>query len=276
MSRQSVGAYSICYLEGELLAQNIELMYSYVDKFVVVIGQVEISTSNPLVIDVCSRKFLSKIDDPLNKLFIVDFEAYPTKDDMQNVAISLLDTDILLQLDADEFWPEQVIEKSLLEIELGAERVFIPHLIYVKSVRNVFSSSSKKDFYFSPPRVWKNIVDANLGHFSGTWYKNGGFLTSKDAYLTYPYFINHLGWVNKNQIKRKLNFYGRGRGYKMPPFTFFRLASLMKIARVSIDMGPNKVKIVSNRNIRPPLEILDIFRKFSADKPCVRCENHGA
>lgn len=270
---RQLGAYSLCYQEGELLKRNIQSLYPYVDKFVVVIGQVEISKFNPILADEISARLIRSIDDPLNKIIVIDFNVYESKDEMTKLAMNHLYTDIVMQLDSDEFWPLEVILNAVLAIESGADRVFIDHLIYLKSIRNILSHKTKGDFYFSPARVWRKIEGATLGHFSGSWQQNDKTVVSRDVFLKYPIFIHHLGWVNNNQIKRKLNFYGRGRGYIMPPFIALKFWVLPKLLKISLNMGPNKVQIVSNRNIVPSLEILDVLKKFSKNRLSNKPEN---
>ena len=276
IKRQQVGAYSLCYQEGKLLKQNIRLLYPYVDKFVVVIGQVEISQCNPLLTDQVSARSIRTLEDPLKKIIVIDFNVYQSKEDMTKLAMSFLVADIVIQLDSDEFWPIDVLLKAVSEIESGADRVFIDHLIYFRSVRNILSHETIGDFYFSPARAWRRLEDATLGHYSGSWQHDDRTIISRDVFLTNPLFIHHLGWVSKNQIKRKLNFYGRGRGYKMPPFKLFKFWVLPRMLKTLITMGPNNVRIASNRNTRPSLEILDVIKNFSSHKPFSKSENHIA
>lgn len=261
-----IGAYSLCYQEGSLLAANIELMYNLVDQFVVVIGQVEVSPSNPKQVDMTSESILESLDDPLKKITIITGDVFSSKDDMTLLALEFLTTDVIIQLDADEFWPRDTLIASLKKIEEGFSRVFIPHVIYFRDVKHILRTKNNLS-YFSPPRVWRSRDGSVLGHFTGQWTKDGVGLDEVDCNLTLSFPIHHLGWVNSRQTLRKIQFYRSARGYKMPHAKVLLIAwPILRLLRIHFTMGPNKVRIVRNVLPSPPVAIVKVASLFRKNR----------
>lgn len=262
-----VAAYSLCYQEGKLLANNIKLMYELVDKFVIVIGQVEISKSHRAKTDISSRHYLNLIEDPKQKITIVEREIFDSKDEMTSLALEAIDTEIVMQLDCDEFWSAETFLLAVEKIEQGFTRVLVPHLIYFRGQENILSKRDFGPFYFCPARIWRVIDKASLGHFTGKWTIDGVETNDLDYKLGNNFPIHHFGWVQSQQIRRKIHFYRAARNYKMPPSTLLLLFwPLIRLFKWSFNMGPNTVQIVKNDFGKPPDEIdrqIKAFRKES-------------
>ena len=258
-----VGAYSLCYQEGKLLAANIKLMYNLVDQFVVVIGQVEISDSHRVAVDTKSKSILELIEDPLMKITIVDKGNFVSKDEMTCLALEIINTEVIIQLDCDEFWSPETFLFALEKIREGFTRIQIPHIIYFRSVKTIFNKKDQGIFYFSPARMWKVIAEASLGHFTGKWTRDGIELIDLNYTLDNTYAIHHLGWVQFEQIRRKIRFYRQARKYQMPSHgVLFFAWPLIKLLGLSFTMGPNRVQIVNNNLARPSDEINGIIKSF--------------
>lgn len=261
-----VGAYSLCYQEGEILAANISLMYEFVDKFVIVIGQVEVSASHTAKMDTTSRSYLLKIRDPLNKIDIFEKPVWDSKDEMALIAQKALHTEILIQLDADEFWSKETLEAGVREIEKGANRVLIPHIIYFRGAKYQLTSKDLGDYYFSPPRMWLKTIGAELGHFSGSQSIKKIHINNVDSTLPTSFAIHHLGWVQRKQIRRKISFYTLARNYKMPSsWKFIFFWKILQLNETWFELGPNKVRIeISQTSI--PQGIKSIAERYSKNK----------
>ena len=265
-----IGAYSLCYQEGELLAANISLMYERVDKFVIVIGQVEVSESHKSRADTSSRTHLLKINDPLRKITIIEENFFETKDEMAHLAQKALNVEILLQLDSDEFWSIETFDHAITELRKGSNRILIPHTIYFRGPKQILSSRDFGDHYFAPPRMWVLESGAKVGHFSGSQTIDEIHVNNLDSLLPKSMAIHHLGWVQRNQILRKVNFYRRARNYKMPSawllILFWRIKQQQKKFFI---LGPNVVKIKSNPTEGIPKAILEIATRFAQNRKLV-------
>jgi hypothetical protein len=258
-----VGAYSLCYQEGKLLSDNIKLMYDLIDQFVIVIGQVEISKSHMAKVDTTSRSSLELIEDPAKKIVIIERKNFESKDEMTCLALEMIETEIVIQLDCDEFWSVETFKYALEKIEQGFTRILIPHIIYFRGAGNILSKKDVGNLYFSPARMWRVIDNARLGHFTGKWTIGGVETNDLDFIVGRDYPIHHFGWVQSEQILRKIKFYRAARKYKMPSARLLLLLwPLLRFLRLSFSMGPNKVQIVKNELDYPPEEIKNLIKSF--------------
>jgi hypothetical protein len=219
--RLKVGAYALCYQEAELLAANIRWMYDLVDTFHIVIGPSERGVGFERPADVESGGILRAVYDPAGKIRVVAEGSWKDKEEMTEAATRDLTTDVLLHLDADEFWPRETFEMAMREIERGADRVEALHYIFFGDTTHVCAhvreDGTESPFYFAPARLLRVHAGARARHFGPAYvYKTGELVGQRAVRLPRTHPLWHFGWIGKNRIARKIRFYAEGRRMEMP------------------------------------------------------------
>ncbi len=238
----TIGAYSLCYLDGAWLAENIRRLYRRVDAFSIVIGPSERAYGYIQPPDNESEAILRSLPDPQGKITIHAREGWDHKNAMTAVATAALDTDFVMQLDADEFWPEQVFDAAINALRDGAARVFAPHLIFWGGPEHILVHRERGRYYFTPPRFFRRVPGAELGHFDGFYYQADGAIAPLNGFeICTSAPIWHFGWVGVERVARKFRFYREGRKLDMPAETEMRAWLDSGRPSITLALGPNIV-----------------------------------
>lgn len=200
-------------------------MYDLIDTFSIVIGPSDINSiyQEP---DLESEQILRNIPDPQNKIIIAAIGQWSSKDDMTYVATKNLNHDIVMQLDADEFWPHATFLKAIEQIKVGADRVGVPHWTFWKNSHFVLGEKLDSEnfnyHYFCHFRIFKRKEKGILKHFALRYEDDSQPAdTLIDIILSDTDAIWHANWIGNERVKRKFNFYWIGRSWPMPRHEIF-------------------------------------------------------
>jgi hypothetical protein len=266
--RLSVGAYSLCYREASLLAANIRWMYELVDQFNVVIGPSDQGPGFTQPEDLDSLEILKAVPDPANKIRVVASGSWKNKEDMTRVATGDLSTDVLLQLDADEFWPRYTFELAMRHLECGFDRVEPPHYSFFGDLDHVGASveaDGREDlFYFAPARLLRVYKGATARHFGPAYVCNGVVIGDRAVRLSESAPLWHFAWIGRERICRKIRFYKEARGLNMPTVDEIYQSLAAPCGRV-FPLGPLRIRPRPFSGVPMPLELRVSVEKILLD-----------
>jgi hypothetical protein len=236
-------------------------MYDLVDVFHIVIGPSDIGGSFSQPEDHESERILSRLDDPLRKVRIVGSGCWKSKDDMTKLAAQDLDVDVIIQLDADEFWPRETFEAAIAAIAAGSDRVSAPHHIFWGDCQHVcerVDEASATTIYFAPTRTFRKFDNATLKHFQSVFvsHKTSLPIGLSIAALGVSTPIWHFGWIGRERVNRKFRFYSGGRDLSMPAPEEFA-SWLSGRGPAEFRLGPNRVRPVPYQGPPIPAQVAD-------------------
>jgi len=240
----TLGAYCLCYQEGDWLAENIRRLYANIDRFSIVIGPSDRAYGYEQRPDDWSERILRSIPDRDGKISVIVRDAWDHKNEMTAAATAQLDTDIIMQLDADEFWPAATFDAAMNALSSGADRVSAPHLIFWGGPSHVLHHVERGPHYFAPARFFRRVCGAELGHFDGRYHHvDGSIEPVRDVDLSSETPVWHFGWVGEQRVARKLRFYREARKLNMPSETACQSWTDMGRPNLRLDMGHNTVEV---------------------------------
>jgi hypothetical protein len=200
-------------MEGALLAANIRRMYGLIDEFRVVIGAANAGSCYRPPIDNTSAAFLKAIPDPEHKIHIVSSEAaWLSKEIMARVATNGLKADILLHLDADEFWRIPAFKAAVNDLANGTmDRIRVPHIIYFGDCQHMEVSIDGHSPLFCPVRLMKMKPDCIIKHLGAGFTDTSGRMVGTEATVLSQAPLWHFAWIGDKRVLRKLAYYTTAR-----------------------------------------------------------------
>ena len=228
-TRPHIAAYSLCYMEGALLAANIRRMYDLIDEFRVVIGPANVGAHYHAFPDHESAEIIRRIPDPQHKIRLVVSEtAWLSKEIMTQVATHDLKADILLQLDADEFWPLDTFKRAVAHlIENDLDRLGVWHAMFFGDCDHLTArpcdvpgtgALSSAALWFYPIRLMKVHPGCTVRHVRPAFVSTDGRVWGdriNTLLITPP--VWHFAWIGQTRVLRKREYYAKAR--HMPMFS---------------------------------------------------------
>jgi hypothetical protein len=168
--------------------------------------------------DSTSARILAAMPDPEHKIHIGPDMNWINKEIMAQAATDGLKADILLQLDADEFWPPDTFRAAVNEVWTSdVDRLGVAQVMFFGDCDHFAMPLDGTQFWwFRPIRLMKwrpgliarhmppSAVDAH-GVLQGTHDKTG---------IRIPP-VWHFAWVGRERGLRKRAYYANGRGLPM-------------------------------------------------------------
>ena len=215
MKKPRIAAYSLCYMEGALLAANIRRMYDLIDDFHIVIGAANTGPHYRPPPDRDSFRILVSMPDPQMKIHIAGCEnGWVSKEIMTQVATAELDADLLLQLDADEFWPLTTFRQAVESCWTRDDSVAVRHAMFFGDCEHlaVPADDPLDVVWFAPPRLMRVVEGGSIvRHFQPAFVSRDGIASGNAAILTNVAPIWHFAWVGYQRVLRKRAYYANGR-----------------------------------------------------------------
>jgi len=264
-------AYSLCYNEAALLSASIRWIYDLVDEFRVVIGSADDRLAGhpwgafhqeP---DKTSRAVLQAMPDPEKKLRIMaESPSWGDKQYMTDAATQNLKGDILLHLDADEFWPHETLKASIEAVLDSPNRAAPGHVLYWGTCEYLCESETGSSVWFKPPRVMTIQPNGMVRHMypvvlnpSGKEIGNVVPISGKPVW--------HAAWTGQKRMERKRRFYAEGR--RKPMFSPAQLAEWWKDKPTPfgpLDINVGRMKVMRTAEyFAPPSKLAEQIEEAS-------------
>jgi hypothetical protein len=218
-------AYSLCYREGALLRLAIGQVYDLVDEFRVVIGASDVrSKGHPRGCwnqpeDTSSEKMLRSMPDPQDKVRIVNsrFKQWLDKQSMTDAVLEGVNDAIVLQLDADEFWPPELLGKAISTLTNNTvHAVGVRHLLFWGDCRHICRTGEGADLWFKPPRLFRLTPETRIRHLMPALVnRSTDTVIDDDRVCILDTPLWHAAWIGNERVLRKRVFYAEGRGLPM-------------------------------------------------------------
>ena len=246
----TIGIYALCYKDAEWLAFNLRRMYEWVDAISIVIGPVKKVFG--CAEDKESEDILRALPDPDCKIMIQS-GSWPDKNYMAERACEKLDTEIVVQLDADEVWPKEVFDAAIRAVRAGTRKVrlhmytfwrTLGYILTTPDVRAYLGKLAGADrtaalkllegdrrvldeyaehtpWLLDMGRVFRPDQLTRISHIPPDLvWPNGE--SAYDAVTLGPLW--HFSYIGTERVRRKFTFFNKrdGNGGKvMPDFSYF-------------------------------------------------------
>lgn len=157
MTLPTVDVTILAYAEDGL-DHNIRAWLPHAHKVVVVLGGTQIVQSMGLPpVDEGTRDAIRRVNDPHRQVVVVERAGFwRDKNEMALAASGELKADLVWQVDADEFYLDDDIERA--RREMGSSdwvMAGLPHLIFWTNLSRVLVTAGGDTGWFAPSRIWR-------------------------------------------------------------------------------------------------------------------------
>jgi hypothetical protein len=266
-------AYSLCYQEGALLCLAIRQVYDLVDEFRVVIGSSDVRPKGhprgwwAQPDDTTSEAILRAMPDPLNKLRIVPgrFKQWTDKQAMTDAALEGITDAIVLQLDADEFWPTELLKHclSVFGTDPHIDSVAVPHVLFWGDCEHICRTGDGSDVWFKPPRLFRLTPNRRIRHLMPALVDKSTNTDVPNGCVVHTP-LRHAAWIGDARVLRKRAFYVKGRGIPMFSVEDWKNRNTLPPDRVlQINVGPMTVAPTPEEYL-PPADLRKEIEKAAS------------
>ncbi len=218
-------------INGEpFIRYNLESLYPHAHEIIVVEGAVE-RYRHAATPDGHSRdrtvEIIKKFPDPEGKIKLVQRNGFwPEKDDMANAYLQCCSGDYVWQVDVDEFYRAEDIEKvrSILEFNTDISRVDIKSVIFWRSFSAVIQGASlvygadnfRRIYRFRPGYRYITHRPPTMQDETGQEL-TGRVVTADELLDQHGVFMYHYSYIFPEYVKGKAEYYSKmewGRGHE--------------------------------------------------------------
>lgn len=248
-----IGMYSLCYKEAELELLNLSRFYGLVSKIAVVVGPAIGISKDP---DDATVAALRKFPDPEKKISVIS-GIWKSKNEMCKKAMEVLlpSSKLILQVDADEYWPKGTFNEVIGKLRGGMDWVEIPHFIFWKNHMTVCTVNGSPH-YFVPSRAFRVIPGKEIRHIPPLIYNaDNTRYSGPHCALDARFPIWHFAWTGEQRMVNK-TAYHRLNGSKMFTMDDFRKSGVGSTVRI----GDNNVLLSTYKGAPIDADLVGFFK----------------